>query len=146
MDKKGFPLIKSPRKDIFDRSERQWLVDRCSYCRLLRNGSNSFPGSIKLSHFSSNIWYSYSPMKPLLIAFSKLVGHSMGGSVVVRSCPRLIEKKYRIVGVVVLDVVEGIHTDSERFSLNLTRLLFRLCSRSSPSHEQPTKCPPRRIW
>jgi len=36
-----------------------------------------------------------------------LVGHSMGGSVVVRSCPRLIEKKYRIAGVVVLDVVEG---------------------------------------
>ena len=42
-----------------------------------------------------------------LIAFSKLVGHSMGGSVVVRGCPRLIEKKYRIAGVVVLDVVEG---------------------------------------
>ncbi|KAF8813476.1 protein phosphatase methylesterase [Phlegmacium glaucopus] len=36
-----------------------------------------------------------------------LVGHSMGGSVVVRSCPRLIEKKYRVAGVVVLDVVEG---------------------------------------
>jgi len=36
-----------------------------------------------------------------------LVGHSMGGSVVVRGCPRLIEKKYRIAGVVVLDVVEG---------------------------------------
>jgi len=36
-----------------------------------------------------------------------LVGHSMGGSVMVRSCPRLIEKRYRIVGVAVLDVVEG---------------------------------------
>jgi hypothetical protein len=28
----------------------------------------------------------------------------------VRSCPRLIEKRYRIVGVAVLDVVEGNHT------------------------------------
>ena len=28
----------------------------------------------------------------------------------VRSCPRLIEKKYRIAGVAVLDVVEGNHT------------------------------------
>ncbi|KAF8903735.1 Alpha/Beta hydrolase protein [Gymnopilus junonius] len=36
-----------------------------------------------------------------------LIGHSMGGSVVVRSCPKLIEKKYRIAGVAVLDVVEG---------------------------------------
>jgi protein phosphatase methylesterase 1 len=44
-----------------------------------------------------------------LFFFSKLVGHSMGGSVMVRSCPRLIEKRYRIVGVVVLDVVEGNH-------------------------------------
>ncbi|KAG5643286.1 hypothetical protein DXG03_001253 [Asterophora parasitica] len=36
-----------------------------------------------------------------------LIGHSMGGSVVVRSCPKLLEGKYRITGVAVLDVVEG---------------------------------------
>lgn len=37
----------------------------------------------------------------------KLVGHSMGGSVLVRVCPMLLESKYRITGVTVLDVVEG---------------------------------------
>ena len=31
----------------------------------------------------------------------------MGGSVVVPSCSNLLEKKYRIAGVAVLDVVEG---------------------------------------
>ncbi|KIK02984.1 hypothetical protein K443DRAFT_677143 [Laccaria amethystina LaAM-08-1] len=36
-----------------------------------------------------------------------LVGHSMGGSVVVHSCATLLEKKYKIGGVAVLDVVEG---------------------------------------
>jgi protein phosphatase methylesterase 1 len=41
---------------------------------------------------------------------------------VVRSCPRLIEKRYRIVGVAVLDVVEGNHTHSEQFFLKLIRL------------------------
>jgi len=37
----------------------------------------------------------------------QLVGHSMGGSVIVRTCPLMLEHKYRIEGVVVLDVVEG---------------------------------------
>ncbi|KZT38836.1 protein phosphatase methylesterase [Sistotremastrum suecicum HHB10207 ss-3] len=36
-----------------------------------------------------------------------LVGHSMGGAVIVRACPQLLERKYRVTGVVVLDVVEG---------------------------------------
>ncbi|KAJ7734832.1 Alpha/Beta hydrolase protein [Mycena metata] len=36
-----------------------------------------------------------------------LVGHSMGGSVVVRACPLLLDAKYRVSGVAVLDVVEG---------------------------------------
>lgn len=54
--------------------------------------------------------------------FSKLVGHSMGGSVVVRSCPVLIEKRYRIAGVAVLDVVEGSHTHPKQFLLNLIHL------------------------
>ncbi|KAJ7158253.1 Alpha/Beta hydrolase protein [Mycena crocata] len=36
-----------------------------------------------------------------------LVGHSMGGSVVVRACPLLLEHAYRVSGVAVLDVVEG---------------------------------------
>ncbi|KAI0050524.1 protein phosphatase methylesterase [Auriscalpium vulgare] len=36
-----------------------------------------------------------------------LVGHSMGGAVVVRACPLLLERKYKVGGVSVLDVVEG---------------------------------------
>ncbi|KAF5367808.1 hypothetical protein D9757_010328 [Collybiopsis confluens] len=36
-----------------------------------------------------------------------LVGHSMGGSIVTRACPKLLDKKYKIGGVAVLDVVEG---------------------------------------
>ncbi|KAH8094546.1 Alpha/Beta hydrolase protein [Cristinia sonorae] len=35
-----------------------------------------------------------------------LVGHSLGGSVCVRACPLLQERKYRTTGVAVLDVVE----------------------------------------
>ncbi|CCM04673.1 uncharacterized protein FIBRA_06859 [Fibroporia radiculosa] len=35
-----------------------------------------------------------------------LVGHSLGGSVIVRACPLLQEFKYRITGVAVLDIVE----------------------------------------
>lgn len=31
----------------------------------------------------------------------------MGGSVVVQTCPKLLEKKYKVTGTVVLDVVEG---------------------------------------
>jgi len=31
----------------------------------------------------------------------------MGGSVVVQTCPKLLEKKYKVTGAVVLDVVEG---------------------------------------
>ncbi|KDR78704.1 hypothetical protein GALMADRAFT_244206 [Galerina marginata CBS 339.88] len=41
-----------------------------------------------------------------------LVGHSMGGSVVVRSCPKILDKKYRVAGVAVLDVVEGSAIDA----------------------------------
>jgi hypothetical protein len=32
----------------------------------------------------------------------------MGGAVVVQTCPLLLERKYRVGGVAVLDVVEGI--------------------------------------
>ena len=56
----------------------------------------------------------------VFINFSKLVGHSMGGSVAVRSCPGLIQKRYRIAGVVVLDVVEGSYMHSELFFFFLT--------------------------
>jgi len=35
------------------------------------------------------------------------VGHSLGGSVCVRVSPVLLERKYRITGVAVLDIVEG---------------------------------------
>ncbi|KZP22623.1 protein phosphatase methylesterase [Athelia psychrophila] len=36
-----------------------------------------------------------------------LIGHSMGGSVVTRACPLLLDQKYQVGGVAVLDVVEG---------------------------------------
>ncbi|KAJ6578155.1 Alpha/Beta hydrolase protein [Mycena capillaripes] len=36
-----------------------------------------------------------------------LVGHSMGGAVVTRAVPLLLDAKYRVSGVAVLDVVEG---------------------------------------
>ncbi|ETW82639.1 Esterase/lipase/thioesterase [Heterobasidion irregulare TC 32-1] len=36
-----------------------------------------------------------------------LVGHSMGGAVIVRACPRLLAGNYKVGGVAVLDVVEG---------------------------------------
>ena len=42
----------------------------------------------------------------------KLVGHSMGGAVVVHTIPHLLEAKYRVSGVVVLDVVEGTAIDA----------------------------------
>ncbi|KAF9483250.1 protein phosphatase methylesterase [Pholiota conissans] len=41
-----------------------------------------------------------------------LVGHSMGGSVVTRSCPILQKSSYKIGGVAVLDVVEGSAVDA----------------------------------
>ncbi len=40
----------------------------------------------------------------------QLVGHSLGGSVIVRACPILQAKKYKITGVTVIDVVEGLFT------------------------------------
>ncbi|KAG6811480.1 hypothetical protein H0H92_007252 [Tricholoma furcatifolium] len=48
-----------------------------------------------------------------------LVGHSMGGSVVARSCSILLEQKYRITGVAVLDVVEGSAIEALPFMNNL---------------------------
>ncbi|EPQ54031.1 protein phosphatase methylesterase [Gloeophyllum trabeum ATCC 11539] len=36
-----------------------------------------------------------------------LVGHSMGGSVVVQACPEIMAAGYSVLGVAVLDVVEG---------------------------------------
>ncbi|KAF5359517.1 hypothetical protein D9756_002971 [Leucocoprinus leucothites] len=44
---------------------------------------------------------------PALAPTLLLVGHSMGGSVVVQACPKLLERNYKITGVAVLDVVEG---------------------------------------
>ncbi|KAI0302601.1 protein phosphatase methylesterase [Russula brevipes] len=41
-----------------------------------------------------------------------LVGHSMGGAVVVNAVPRLLAAKYRVSGVAVLDVVEGTALDA----------------------------------
>ncbi|KIY63708.1 protein phosphatase methylesterase [Cylindrobasidium torrendii FP15055 ss-10] len=45
---------------------------------------------------------------PVLI----LVGHSMGGSVVVRACPLILESKFHVAGVAVLDIVEGSALDA----------------------------------
>ncbi|KAJ7503263.1 Alpha/Beta hydrolase protein [Mycena galericulata] len=41
-----------------------------------------------------------------------LVGHSMGGAVVARACPLLLEAKFRVSGIAVLDVVEGSALDA----------------------------------
>ncbi|OBZ72210.1 Protein phosphatase methylesterase 1 [Grifola frondosa] len=41
-----------------------------------------------------------------------LVGHSLGGAVCVRACPLLQEHGYRITGVAVIDVVEGLSSPS----------------------------------
>ncbi|KAI9446926.1 protein phosphatase methylesterase [Russula earlei] len=41
-----------------------------------------------------------------------LVGHSMGGAVVVDAVPHLLEARYRVSGVAVLDVVEGTALDA----------------------------------
>ncbi|KAF8338310.1 protein phosphatase methylesterase [Cantharellus anzutake] len=45
--------------------------------------------------------------EPLEAPTFVLVGHSMGGAVFTNATPRLLEKKYSIGGVTVLDVVEG---------------------------------------
>ena len=49
----------------------------------------------------------------------------MGGSVVVRSCPGLIQKRYRLAGVVVLDVVEGRYTHTLNSFFNLFLTIYR---------------------
>ncbi|KAK7462477.1 Protein phosphatase methylesterase 1, variant 2 [Stygiomarasmius scandens] len=41
-----------------------------------------------------------------------LIGHSMGGSIITRACPILMERKYKLAGVAVLDVVEGSALDA----------------------------------
>ncbi|KAL5525829.1 hypothetical protein ACEPAG_7166 [Sanghuangporus baumii] len=41
-----------------------------------------------------------------------LVGHSLGGSVLVRASSRLLDAKYRLTGVAVLDIVEGFTIDA----------------------------------
>lgn len=46
------------------------------------------------------------PRMSLTVA-EQLVGHSMGGAVVVRASSRLLDLKFRVTGVAVLDVVEG---------------------------------------
>ena len=48
------------------------------------------------------------------------MGHSLGGSVCVRVSPLLLESKYRITGVAVLDIVEG--EDSSATKLRPTHI------------------------
>ncbi|KAH9978903.1 protein phosphatase methylesterase [Lactifluus volemus] len=49
---------------------------------------------------------------PLVAPSLLLVGHSMGGAVVVHATPLLLKDKYRVSGVAVLDVVEGTALDA----------------------------------
>jgi hypothetical protein len=67
-----------------------------------RNGSETTQKRQKWANFPSLA-------SPIIDAPShiQLVGHSMGGSVITRSCPILQQKSYKIGGVAVLDVVEG---------------------------------------
>ena len=77
------------------------VADFCEMVQILfPDPSSNCPSFLVKHHILIRHWI-------FVDCFLKLVGHSMGASVVVRSCPRLIEKKYRVVGVVVLDVVEG---------------------------------------
>lgn len=59
---------------------------------------------------------------------TKLVGHSLGGAVCVRAVPLLLERKYRITGVAVLDVVEGTSAQVQR-SLDCSPTRFVRCVR-----------------
>lgn len=65
-----------------------------------------------------------------------LVGHSMGGSVVVRSCPVFLDLKYKVAGVAVIDVVEGKWYCKKLYDL----YSGRFCSRCSSTYEQPLEC------
>lgn len=66
----------------------------------------------------------------------------MGGTAVVHACPFLLENKYRISGVAVLDVVEGAFLPS----LPSHHSHFqRLSNGSPPTHAQASRLEARRI-
>jgi hypothetical protein len=60
----------------------------------------------------------------------------MGGAVVTRACPALLEKKFRITGAVVLDVVEG-WVKHARMIIRLI-LRYRFCARSAAAYAYAT--------
>ncbi|KAJ3557579.1 hypothetical protein NM688_g1402 [Phlebia brevispora] len=70
--------------------------------------SNTDEGDLAIETLTSDLVNLISTVFPDVNAAPTLllVGHSLGGSVVVRACPFLQERKYRITGVAVLDVVE----------------------------------------
>lgn len=69
----------------------------------------------------------------------QLVGHSLGGSVIVRACPLLQERKFRITGVTVLDVVEGMaYSLYASFDTLLMKYYNRIHTRGSPYDAQPS--------
>ncbi|RPD54823.1 protein phosphatase methylesterase [Lentinus tigrinus ALCF2SS1-7] len=59
-----------------------------------------------------------------------LVGHSLGGSVCVRACPKLQEHRYRITGVAVIDVVE-------EFTLEALPLMHSLLNARPEGFDSP---------
>ncbi|THG99746.1 hypothetical protein EW026_g2675 [Hermanssonia centrifuga] len=61
-----------------------------------------------------------------------LVGHSLGGAVIVRACPLLQERNYKIAGVAVLDVVEEFTLDA--LPMMHTLLATRPQGFDSPEH------------
>lgn len=67
----------------------------------------------------------------------------MGGAVCVRACPILQEKRYKVAGVAVLDVVEGslFHSGYEED----LKYSSRLCIRSFTYHDGPPRLATRWI-
>ena len=50
-----------------------------------------------------------------------LIGHSLGGSIIANACPRIMEIGYKVLGVGVLDVVEGTAVESLAFMKGVLR-------------------------
>lgn len=108
----SFTLLEVPTSIMCRRQDDGYGIGRKSVHRYSGRGFMcAYPESIpSTSHRtrSHGIVVSPHPKEIHLISRpSQLVGHSMGGSVVVRACPKLLEWKYMVSGVAVLDVVEG---------------------------------------
>lgn len=67
----------------------------------------------------------------------QLVGHSMGGAVITRASSTLLEKKYRVGGIAVLDVVEGTFPPVYKHALSCKRVMYFYVS--SVTQDRPSR-------